>query len=326
MSRRKVLLVGMAALAAPMLGRAQLRPDEWPAKPVKIIVPFPAGGGTDVIARSVAAQLQAQLKQPFVLENKPGAGGMIGTEMGMRAEPDGYTLTLGVTNTHAINSTFFRQLRYDPVKDFQAVALLATGPHIALVNNDVPAKDMREFVQYVKARQGKLGYGSYGNGSTSHLITELLKSQSGMDMLHVPYKGIPPALNDLMGGQIAFLVSTTGAAMPLIKAGKIRPIAVIDSQRLPALPELSTMNEQGFKMADYTFWYGLFAPQATPPALVDRIASAVKRALATPEVKSAFEGFGVTVASLNPQEFSAFVRAEKLRWGRLVELSGARGD
>jgi tripartite-type tricarboxylate transporter receptor subunit TctC len=326
MSRRRILLAGVAALATPLLSRAQTTPDEWPSKPVTVIVPFPPGGGTDVIARAVTSQLQIRLKQPFLLDNKPGASGMIGSELGMKATPDGYTLTLGVTNTHAINSTFFRHLRYDPVKDFQAVALLATGPHIAVVNNDVPATNMREFIQYAKDRQGKLSYGSYGNGSTSHLITELLKSQSGIDILHVPYKGIPPALTDLIGGQIAFLITTTGAAMPLVKAGKMRVIAVIDTQRLPALPDVPTMNEQGFKMADYTFWYGLFAPAATPQPLVERIAREVQRALGTPEVKAAFDTFGVHAAAMTPQEFSAFVRAEKVRWGRLVELSGARGD
>jgi tripartite-type tricarboxylate transporter receptor subunit TctC len=326
MSRRRILLAGVAALASPVLARAQKSPDEWPTRPVTVIVPFPAGGGTDVIARAVAAQMQKRLKQPFVLDNRPGAGGIIGTEMGMRAAADGYTLTLGVTNTFAINPTFFRHLRYDPVKDFQAVALLATGPHIALVNNDVPATNMREFVQYAKQKHGSLSYGSYGNGSTSHLITELIKSQSGIDMLHVPYKGIPPALTDLIGGQIAFLVSTTGAALPLVKAGKLRPIGVIDSARLAALPNVPTMSEQGLRMADYTFWYGLFAPAATPQALVERIGREVQGALGAPEVKAAFDGFGVHAAAMTSQEFSAFVRAEKVRWGRLVELSGVRGD
>ena len=328
MNRRKfVLLASLAPFAAhPALANARANTDAWPTRPVTLIVPWPAGGGTDGIARTVASHLQERLGQSFVISNRPGASGIIGSEAGAKAESDGYTLVLGVTNTHAINPTFFRELRYDPVKDFEPVALLATGPHIVLVNSNLPVKNLGEFVAYAKKRQGTLNYGSYGNGSTAHLITELFKSETGLDMVHVPYKGIPPAIVDLIGEQIVLLVSTTGAAMPQIEAGRLRAIAVLDKQRMAALPDVPTMTEQGFKNADYLHWYGLLAPATTPKPLIDRISKEIKAVLEKPELKTAFETYGVNAAYMDPKEFSSFIRSEKSRWGEMVELAGVKAD
>jgi tripartite-type tricarboxylate transporter receptor subunit TctC len=317
------LLACAAGGAFPLIGA---RADSWPSKPVTLVVPWPAGGGTDVIARTVANKLQERLGQPFVIDNRPGASGIIGTEAVARAPADGYTFVLGVTNTHAINATFFKQLRYDPKRDFEPVALLATGPHVLLVNSATPAKNLAEYVAYASQSKAPLGYASYGNGSTAHLIAELFRARNKLDMVHVPYKGIPPAITDLLGNQVSMLVSTTGAALPQIRAGKLRAIAVIDTQRMPQLPDVPTMLEQGYRNADYTHWYGIFAPAKTPSAIVGRMASEIQAVLGMPQVEKAFAEAGVNANFKNPEVFRQFVSAEIDRWGKLVELSGVRGD
>ncbi|VTU22654.1 Argininosuccinate lyase [Variovorax sp. SRS16] len=300
--------------------------DGWPAREVTLVVPWPAGGGTDLIARAVANKLQERLGRPMVIDNRPGASGIIGTELVARAPADGYTLVLGVTNTHAINATFFRNLRYDPIKDFQPVALLATGPHVVLINSSTPARNLAEFVDYARKTRTPLSYASYGTGSTSHLISELFRARNKLDMVHVPYKGIPPAITDLLGNQVSMLVSTTGAALPQIKSGRLRAIAVIDDHRLAQLPDVPTMSEQGYENADYTHWYGIFAPARTPRPIVDRLASEIQVVLTRADVQKIFSDAGVNANFKGPDAFRTFVAAEKERWGKLVELSGAKGD
>jgi tripartite-type tricarboxylate transporter receptor subunit TctC len=300
--------------------------DTWPTKPVTLVVPWPPGGGTDLIARTVATRLQERIGKPIVIDNKPGASGIIGTEAVARSPSDGYTLVLGVTNTHAINPTFFRQLRYDVQRDFEPVALLASGPHLFLVNSSTPARNLAEFVTYVRQSKTPLSYASYGLGSTAHLISELFRARNKLDLAHVPYKGIPPALTDLIGNQVAMLVSTTGAALQHVRSGKLRAIAVIDSQRIAQLPDVPTMAEQGYADSDYTHWYGVFAPAKTPRSIVDRLASDIRAVLTGADVEKAFADAGVHSAFKGPDAFRQFVTAEIARWGRLVELSGVRGD
>ncbi|WP_423458929.1 Bug family tripartite tricarboxylate transporter substrate binding protein [Ottowia sp. VDI28] len=324
--QKRSLLKLMASAACAAFPLAHAYAESWPAKPMTLVVPWPAGGGTDVIARTVATKLQERLGHPFVIENRPGASGIIGTELVARAPADGYTFVLGVTNTHAINATFFKQLRYDPKRDFEPVALLATGPHVVLVNTATPVKNLAEFVAYGQQSKTPLSYASYGNGSTAHLIAALFQARNKLDMVHVPYKGIPPAIADLMGNQVSMLVSTTGAALPQIKAGKLRAIAVIDAQRMPQLPDVPTMSEQGYPDADYTHWYGVFAPAKTPSAIVNRLASEIQSVLAIPQVQKTFADAGVTANFKNPEAFRQFVGTEIERWGKLVELSGVRGD
>lgn len=323
---KRSLLKLMACAACAGFPLAHANTESWPAKPVTLVVPWPAGGGTDVIARTVANQLQDKLGQPIVIENRPGASGIIGTEFVARAPADGYTLVLGVTNTHAINATFFKQLRYDTKRDFEPVALLATGPHVVLVNSTTPARNLAEFVAYVRQSKTPLSYASYGNGSTAHLIAELFRARNKLDLVHVPYKGIPPAITDLLGNQVSMLVSTTGAALPQIRAGKLRAIAVIDAQGMPQLPGVPTMSEQGYPDADYTHWYGIFAPAKTPATIVNRLASEIQAALAMPQVQKAFADAGVNANFKGPEAFRQFAGAEIERWGKLVELSGVRGD
>ncbi|VTU30808.1 Bug family tripartite tricarboxylate transporter substrate binding protein [Variovorax sp. PBL-E5] len=316
------LAAGMACGAWNIAAHA----DPWPAREVTLVVPWPAGGGTDLIARAVANKLQERLGRPMVIDNRPGASGIIGTELVARAPADGYTLVLGVTNTHAINATFFRNLRYDPIKDFQPVALLATGPHVVLINSSTPARNLAEFVDYARKTRTPLSYASYGTGSTSHLISELFRARNKLDMVHVPYKGIPPAITDLLGNQVSMLVSTTGAALPQIKSGRLRAIAVIDDHRLAQLPDVPTMSEQGYENADYTHWYGIFAPARTPRPIVDRLASDIQVVLTRADVQKIFSDAGVNANFKGPDAFRTFVAAEKERWGKLVELSGAKGD
>ncbi|MBB3182018.1 tripartite tricarboxylate transporter substrate binding protein [Variovorax sp. Sphag1AA] len=325
MNRRSLLKLGAYAAYAA-LPLTQAGAESWPARPVTLVVPWPAGGGTDVIARTVANQLQERLGRPFVVDNRPGASGIIGTELVARAPADGYTFVLGVTNTHAINATFFKQLRYNPKTDFEPVALLATGPHVVLVNSTTPAKNLAEFVEYARQSKTPLGYASYGNGSTAHLISALFRARNNLDMVHVPYKGIPPAITDLMGNQVSMLVSTTGAALPQIKAGKLRAIAVLDTHRIPQLPDVPTMSEQGYPDADYTHWYGIFAPAKVPGAIIARLSSEIEAVLALPQVQKTFADAGVNANYKNPEAFRQFVGAEIERWGKLVELSGVRGD
>jgi len=325
MNKRSLLKL-LAGTACAGFSMARASTDTWPTKPVTLVVPWPPGGGTDVIARAVANKLQDRLGRSVVVDNRAGASGIIGTELVARAPADGHTLVLGVTNTHAINSTFFKQLRYDARRDFEPVALLATGPHLVLVNAATPAKNLAEFVAFVRQSRTPLSYASYGTGSTAHLISEVFRSQNKLDMVHVPYKGIPPAITDLLGNQVSMLVSTTGAALPQIRAGKLRAIAVVDTQRMPQLPDVMTMSEQGYKDADYTHWYGILAPAKTPRPIVDRLATEIQAVLAMPEVQKTFADAGVNANFRNPDAFRQFIGNEVDRWGKMVELSGARGD
>lgn len=298
----------------------------WPSRPITIVVPWPAGGGTDIIARSVAQRLQVRLGQTVVVDNKPGASGIIGTQAVAKAPADGYTYVLGVTNTHAINASYFKKLPYDPVKDFQPVTLLAVGPHLLLVNASNPARSVQELVQAAKAQPGKFTFASYGNGSTAHLAGEALKSAAGLDMTHVPYKGIPPAIIDLVGGQVTMLFSTTAAALPQIKAGKLKALAVTSDKRLEALPDVPTMQEAGFRDAVLTHWYGLLAPVGTPKPIVDRVAKEIAEILGSPEIRDAYAVHGVVPTPSTPDQYAAFIRDEIARWGRLVAAAGVVGD
>ena len=231
----------------------------WPQKPIQLVVPFPAGGGTDIIARTVAQRLAPRLGQPIVIENRPGASGVIGTQLVQKAVPDGYTLVLGVTNTHAVNPTYFKSLPYDAQKDFQPVSLLAVGPHVLVVNANTPAKSLTELVALLKSQPGKHSFASYGNGSTAHLLGEMMRDADKLEYTHVPYKGIPPALQDLLGERVTLLYSTTAAALPHIRSGKLRALAVTSEKRLDLLPDVPTMSELGRPDATLNHWYGVRA-------------------------------------------------------------------
>ncbi len=300
--------------------------ETWPARPVTLVIPFPPGGGTDIIARTLAVRLQERLGRAFVIENRPGAGGLIGTQQVAKAAPDGYTYVIGITNTFAINPSFYKSLPYDPVKDFQPISLLAIGPHVLVIHPDTPARTIREYIDYGRTQKGKLSYASYGNGSTAHLITEMFKEQNGLDFVHVPYKGIPPALADLMAGRVTLLVSSTAPAVPLIQAGRLRALAIYGDRRLESLPEVPTMQELGFKDTNLQIWYGLFAPAGTPMPIAVRLNGELRAILGSREVQDIFVKAGIFAAPTGIEEYAGFVRAETDRWGRLVKISGAQAE
>lgn len=314
----------LSGIGAEALGQVAA----WPAKPVQIVIPFPPAGGTDIITRTVAARLQDKLGKPFVIENKPGAGGIIGTQQVAKAPPDGYTLVVGITNTFSINPTFYRgkQLNYDPVKDFEPVAFLAESPHILVIHPETPATNLKEYIAYVRANRGKLSYASYGNGSTAHLITEMLKEQAGLDLVHVPYKGIPPALADVMGNRVSMLVSSAAPAVPLIQSRKVRALAVYGDKRIDSIPDVPTIGELGYKDSALTLWYALFAPASTPKSVVEKMNAEVNWAVQQKDVADVFAKAGIFSRILTAPEFAAFAKAETERWSRLVFLSGAQAD
>jgi tripartite-type tricarboxylate transporter receptor subunit TctC len=314
----------MAALGVAVAGPAGAQ--GWPSRPVQLVIPFPPGGGTDIIGRAIANKMQERIGRPVVVDNKPGAGGMVGTQQVAKAAADGHTVVIGITNTFAINPTFFKSMSYDPVKDFQPVSLLAVGPHILVIHPDTPAKTFPEYIEYVRRNRGKLSYASYGNGSTSHLITEMLKQVHGLDLVHVPYKGIPPALADVMGNRVSMLVSSSAPAIPLVLGGRLRAIAIHGDKRIDSLPDVPTMAELGYKDAGLQIWYGLFAPAGTPRPVVDRLNAEVRAAMATAEVQNQFAKGGVFPAGMGVDEFIAFVKAETERWGKLVEIAGMKGE
>ena len=331
MAAAVVLAATLVAVSTPSIAQTQAQTQSqgyanWPQKPIQLIVPFPAGGGTDIIARTVAQRLGPRLGTSIIVDNKPGASGVIGTQAVARAAPDGYTLVLGVTNTHAVNPTFFKSLPYDAQKDFQPISLLAMGPHVLVVNANTPAKTLPELVALIKSQPGKHTFASYGNGSTAHLLGEMMRDADKLEYTHVPYKGIPPALQDLLGERVTLLFSTTAAALPHIRSGKLRALAVTGEKRLDLLPDVPTMNELGRPEATLGHWYGLLAPAGTPAPIIDRLAREIAAVLQLPEIKETYEQAGVEPTSSTPEQFAAFIRSEIPRWGRLVRISGITSE
>jgi tripartite-type tricarboxylate transporter receptor subunit TctC len=300
--------------------------QSYPAKPIRLVVPFPAGGTTDILARAVAQRLTDDWGQPVVVDNRPGAGGNIGTELVAKAAPDGYTLEMGTVGTHAINASLYAKLPYDPVKDFAPVILVAGVPNVLVVNPAVPATTLQELIAYAKANPGKLNFASPGNGTSGHLCGELFKVMAGVQMAHVPYKGSAPALHDLIGGQVQLMFDNLPSALPQIKAGKLRALAVTSTTRAPALPDVPTLAEAGVPGYAAASWFGLFAPAGTPPAVVAKVNTAVAHWLASPEAKEKLLAAGADPAGGSPEDFARHVAAEATKWAKVVRESGAKVD
>lgn len=313
----------LCALSATPLGHAQ---QAWPTKPVLLVTPFPPGGGGDIIMRMLAKKLQERLDQPFIVDNRHGAGGLIGTQFAGRSAPDGYTFVLGITSTFSINQAFYKSLSYDPIKDFQPVGLLAEGPHVMVINGNSPAKNFKEYIEYVKSKKGQLNYASYGNGSTSQLIAEMLNSQHGMDLVHVPYKGMAAALMDVMADRVSMLLSTSAPAVPLVKSGKLRAIAIFGDKRMESLPDVPTIGELGYKDSALKIWYGLLAPIGTPRPIVEKMNAELKVVTQSSEMMDVFDKAGLLPGSMGVDQFTAYVGSEGQRWGKLVRLSGIQAD
>jgi len=306
----------VALLASTMAAIAQ--PTAYPTKPIRIVVAYTPAGATDILARTIGQKLTEAWGQAVIIDNRPGANGNIGTEYAAKATPDGYTLLMVTAGTHGINPGLYRKLGFDAVKDFAPVSLVAMVPNVFVVNNGVPSKDLKEFIAYAKANQGKLNYGSPGNGSTAHLSMELFKSMTGIQMVHVPYKGSAGVLADLIGGQIVVTMDNMPPYVPQVKAGKIRALAVSPAHRSPALPDVPTVAEAGVPGYDSGAWFGLVAPANTPKDLVAKLSRETARILKLPDVSARLADLGAESVGGTPEQFSAHIKAEIAKWAKVI--------
>jgi tripartite-type tricarboxylate transporter receptor subunit TctC len=315
------------ACACAALAAGTAAAQDYPSKPIRMVVGFPPGGGTDVVARIITPRLSELLGQSVVIENRPGATGTMAAGQVAKSTPDGYTIMMGHVSVNAIAPSLFKNLSYDVLKDFEPVAIAAAVPHFVVVHPSVPVKSLRELIDYLKARPGKLTYPSAGNGSMPHLAGEVFKAQAGVDLLHVPYKGSGQSMADLLGGQHVVAFDTMPASAPHVRSGKLRPLAVSSAQRLPAFPDVPTAREAG--MPDYviTTWYGVFAPAGTPKAIVGRLHAGIIKAMQTPEVKAKLEGIGADGSvSRSPEEYAALVKSDTERYARVIKDIGLKID
>lgn len=316
-----------ALLAAPLLATATAwAQPAWPDRPVRIIVPFPPGGSNDIVARLLAEALRSRLGQPFLVENRSGAGGNIGAEAVAHAAPDGHALLLAAPPPFAVNQHLYRSMPFDPARDLVPVALVAEVPIILIVPATSTATTLAELIAQAKREPGQLSFGSSSTGSTNHLAGELLKSLAGIDILHVPYRGAAPAMTDLIAGRLQLYFDNLPGVLPQLRDGRARAIAVAGAARAAALPELPTMAEAGLPGFEASAWFGLAAPRGTPPALATRINAAVLAALAEPALRERLAEAGAEPGRLDAAGFARFVEAERAKWGRIVEISGARAE
>jgi tripartite-type tricarboxylate transporter receptor subunit TctC len=315
-----------AALAALALAFPLAVHAAYPDKPIKLIIGFPAGGPLDQHARLLTDKLQGVLGQPFIVDYKPGAGGSVGAEAVAKSPPDGYTIMLANTGVMVINGALYSKLPYNTLKDFTPLARTAMQPLAMLVNNSVPAKSLKEFMDYARQNPGKVNYGSAGNGGISHLVPEMFKSATGLFMVHIPYRGSAPAFTDLMGGQVQFMAESIPQAASYHKQGKVRALAVTSRERNPALPDVPTAIETGLKGFEVVGFYGFLAPAGTPRDVVLKLSDAFKQVLSNPDVRSRMVSQGADPAFLGSEEFAQFLAAETPRWAAAVKVSGARMD
>jgi len=311
--------IAVFAAAACCAAAALGQPSAYPSKPIRLIVPFAPGGSSSIVARALSTEMSKGLGQQFVVENKPGAGGNIAMEEVAKAEPDGYTLIIGHVGTLAMNPYMFENLPYDANKDFRPVSLFAKVPTIFVVHESVPVKNLREFVALAKKEPGMLNYGSAGNGSAGHLAIEYLKLVSGIDIQHVPYKGTGPNLIDLVAGRTQFSAAGTPPFMPHVKSGKLRVVAVGTTRRLPILPDVGTVAEQGYPGFETSQWYGLNAPAKTPDAVVNRLAAESAKAARSEALEKQLEPDSAEAVGSTPKEFAAYIAAEQTRWKEVVQ-------
>ncbi len=298
----------------------------WPSKPIKYIVPFAPGGTTDLLGRTLSEKLSVALGQPVVIENKPGAGGGVGADFTAKSAPDGYTIMGGTISTHAINASLYSNLPYDPVRDFVAITLIARLPNMLVINPSIPARNVSELIALMKANPGKYTFASSGNGTSQHLSGELFKSMAGVDMQHIPYKGSPPALQDVVGGQVSMTFDNITTALPLAKAGKLRALAVTTATRSSAAPDVPTLAESGLPGFEVGSWQGVFAPAATPLEIVRRLNTEIVKIINMPDVREKLTALGAEPVGDTPEQFSAYVKAEVVKWSGVVKRSGAKID
>ncbi len=333
MRNRRAALVGAVLTAAYLVAGGAHAQSGWPNKPVKIVVPFAAGGTTDILARAMAPELSKAFGQQFIVDNRAGAGGNVGAEIVARSPADGYTLLMGTVGTHGINRALYPKLPYDPIKDFAPVTLVAGVPNIMEMNADkarqLGINNVQDFIKYAKAHPGKLNMASSGNGTSIHLAGEMFKHMTGIFMTHVPYRGSGPALMDMVAGNMDVMFDNLPSSMQQIKAGKLKPLAVTSAKRSSALPDVPTVEEAGgaaLKGFEASSWFGLLAPAGTPPDIVARIQQESAKALASPAVREKLEAQGAIPGGNTPAEFARMIADEHAKWARVVKASGAKVD
>jgi tripartite-type tricarboxylate transporter receptor subunit TctC len=317
------LLIAVAVVLSSCAGGAAAQP--YPSRAIRIVVPFPPGGTSDILARAIGQRLTEEWKQQVLVDNRPGAGANIGAEAVAKSPPDGYTLFI-VSTIHAINPSLYSKLAYDPVKDFTPITLIADTSQVLVVHPSLPVRSVQEFIAYAKRRPGELHYSSAGNGSQPHLTAELFKKRTGVDLVHVPYKGAPPAMTDLLAGHVMLTFATAPSAVPFVKAGRLRALGVSTAQRIAALPDVPTIAEAGVPGFEAAGWNGLVGPAGMPAAIVDQIHGAVVKIVGTPAMSAFLSGQGAEPHTTTPREFGAYIKAEVEKWAQVVKDSGARID
>jgi len=316
----------LAALLASLLAVAHAADDEYPNRPVKIVVPFAPGGSTDVVARILADKLGAEFKQSFIVDNRAGAGGNIGADAVAKSQPDGYTLLMGTTGVLAINKYLYKNMGFDPDRDLAPVSYTSLITNILVVNPQVPARTVPDLIRLAKEKPGALTFASSGAGSSTHLSAELFKAMAGVDILHVPYRGSSQALIDVIAGQVTMLFDNAPSSLPFVEQGKLRAIAVTSTKRLPNLPDVPTIDESGVKGYESLSWSGIAAPAGTPKAVIDKLNAAIEKILRMEDVRQRFAQLGVEPVGGPPEAFARHIRAESDKWGRLVKAQNIRLD
>jgi tripartite-type tricarboxylate transporter receptor subunit TctC len=316
------LVLGVVLAPGPAGAQA---PDSWPSRPIRFILPFPPGGGTDILGRLIAERLTANLGQPVVTENRGGAGGNVGAEAAAKSAPDGYTIVL-VAPSLTISPSLYSKLNYDPVKDFAPVSLVATVPNVMVTNPAVPANTLAEFIRLAKSKPGEMNFGSGGSGTSNHLAGELFNIVAGVKLVHVPYKGVNLAMNDVLSGRIQLVVIGIPATVPNIKAGKLRALALVAPRRSPVLPDVPTVAEAGLPNFEVTTWYGILAPAGTPKAIVVRLNAELAKIMHSPELKDRLDALATDPVTSTPEEFAGLIKREIVKWREVVREAGLKAD
>ena len=323
-SERRRLLAAAALL--PVASAAHAASGEFPDRPVRLVVPFPPGGGADNLARAIMPKVSQALGKPIIIDNKPGAGGNVGAEIVAGSAPDGYTLLYGTNGTHSINQSLYRNLRFDPIRDFAPVSRMTEIAAMLVVNPQLPVMTTTQLIRYATANPGKVNFASAGNGTTSHLSGELFRTMTGVDIVHIPYRGGAAAVADLVSGQVQMMIDVMPNVYPLAKDGRIRSIAVSTAVRFPGAPELPTLSESGVAGFESSAWDGVLAPAGTPEAIVNRLNAAIRAALADPELIETLKSRGARPVAGTPQDFAQHIVESTKKWAVVVKASGARID
>jgi tripartite-type tricarboxylate transporter receptor subunit TctC len=323
LSGRLAALAGGALLAAAACG---VSAQSWPERPVRIVIADAPGGGSDLAGRLLAVRLQQRLGQPFVIDNKPGAGGVLGTMVAKNAAPDGYTYVIGTAGSHGINAAVYAKLSYHPLRDFEPVAMINKAPNVCVVNADLPARTLKDLVSLAKASPGKLNFASGGNGTSAHFTGEYLKMVAGIDMVHVPYKGAAPAVQAVAAGEVQVFCGNLPPTMGLIKAGKVRPLAVTTLSRNRELPEVPTVAESGYPGFETVAWFGFFAPKGTPQAIVEKFAQELGEVIRAPDIRDGLIAQGSDPIGNSPAQFRIYVEDEIVKWTQVARTANVRLD